>query len=637
MIRSVSHICRQWGFTKLTNQQTNHVVNTENLARIFCQPNLTFYSSASLNSDTVEDSNEGSSEVKLLLDQLEASHPGKLNASKACSMMYALAQSAPKDVFKAYFNDAGSIGSAEKYPLVTTIVKLLEDKQIDKAYTKELNSALKSASILGIPNESFLVQNIENTLTWRCRTSSIKELNHMLSTAGKGRSESITRQKLFDEVIRTLEMRWVEIDDPLIVAGLIYYAGNFTDLFLGRIEDKMTNRAGDLSSEETIALLKALAFKKRRQVPLLKALVYHLTRKKDMEDLKLISDALFAVGSLNMKDPELLETLCINGAKAFEDIKANDPVNAVVRSILSSLGHLSIFHENILDSITNWYTSRLEQGLELDNRDLLAYLMTTANLNHQPNNSEPIYKLILQRITKETVKNSVWLKVVWCLVILQKAESHHFESILNGTNAAPFLETPDLMNGPDIQKLLNINAAAKFSQKDYTGPTLGELNQDLPIMKKMAPSSGSRISLNKNVFDAFHSIASPPNFLWQDINSMMGFNVDAEAVFEVSTAKPLGPIQEMGLLGRQTLAAENLKPLKELPEGSKRVAVLVLDFTDCLLCHQTQLSGLTALKVRLLQARGYNVLVLRYNDITGLKKLQQIRTLSAKLQNLLQG
>ena len=143
-------------------------------------------------------------------------------------------------------------------------------------------------------------------------------------------------------------------------------------------------------------LLKALAFKKRRQVPLLKALVYHLTRKKDMEDLKLISDALFAVGSLNMKDPELLQTLCINGAKAFEDIKASDPVNAVVRSILSSLGHLSIFHENILDSITNWYTSRLEQGLELDNRDLLAYLMTTANLNHQPNNSEPIYKVSMK-------------------------------------------------------------------------------------------------------------------------------------------------------------------------------------------------------------------------------------------------
>ena len=142
MIRSVSHICRQWGFTKLTNQQTNHVVNTENLARIFCQPNLTFYSSASLHSDTVEDSNEGSSEVKLLLDQLEASHPGRLNASKACSLMYTLAHSTSKDVFRAYFNNAGSIGSAEKYPLVTTIVKLLENKEVDKAHTKELVSFL---------------------------------------------------------------------------------------------------------------------------------------------------------------------------------------------------------------------------------------------------------------------------------------------------------------------------------------------------------------------------------------------------------------------------------------------------------------------------------------------------------------
>lgn len=131
-------------------------------------------------------------------------------------------------------------------------------------------------------------------------------------------------------------------------------------------------------------------------MPLIKALVYHLTRKKDMEDIKLISDALFAVGSLNLKDPELLETLCINGVKAFEDIKATDPVNAVVRSMLSSLGHMSIFHENILDSVTKWYTSRLEQGLELDNRDLLAYLMTTANLNHQPNNSEAIYKVSMK-------------------------------------------------------------------------------------------------------------------------------------------------------------------------------------------------------------------------------------------------
>ena len=85
-----------------------------------------------------------------------------------------------------------------------------------------------------------------------------------------GKSESETRQKLFEEVVRTLEMRWIEIDDPLIFAGLMYYVEYFTDLFLARIEDKMTNKAGDLSSEEIIAILKALAFKKRRPTALIK-------------------------------------------------------------------------------------------------------------------------------------------------------------------------------------------------------------------------------------------------------------------------------------------------------------------------------------------------------------------------------
>ena len=65
------------------------------------------------------------------------------------------------------------------------------------------------------------------------------------------------------------------------------------------------------------------------------------------------------------------------------------------------------------------------------------------------------------------MKDSMWLKVVWCLVILQKAESHHLESVLNATHATSFLETPDLVNWSDIQTLLNIDAAAKYTQLGY--------------------------------------------------------------------------------------------------------------------------------------------------------------------------
>ena len=199
-----------------------------------------------------------------------------------------------------------------------------------------------------------------------------------------------------------------------------------------------------------------------------------------------------------------------------------------------------------------------------------------------------------------------------------------------------YTETPDLVNSSDIQTLLNINAAAKYNHEGYNGPTL-ELDHSTPLLKAIPPYSASRLSVKKNVFDAFHSLASPPNFLWQDINTTMGFKIDAEAVFEASTAKPFGPIQEMGLLGRQTLPTENLKPLKELPEGFKRVAVLLLDFTDCLVGQQSHLSGRTALKLRILEARGYNVLLVRYDDIPYTKnRLQQIRILEAKLRSLLQ-
>ena len=75
----------------------------------------------------------------------------------------------------------------------------------------------------------------------------------------------------------------------------------------------------------------------------------------------------------------------------------------------------------------------------MDNRDLLSYLLTTAYLNHQPENSHIIYELVLKNVTKETIKDSLWLKAVWCLVILQKAESHHLESVLNAKHAASFL------------------------------------------------------------------------------------------------------------------------------------------------------------------------------------------------------
>ena len=87
--------------------------------------------------------------------------------------------------------------------------------------------------------------------------TSIVQLNKVLSLAVKHKNDSEIAEKLFEEVIRSFELRWVEIDDPRIAASLIYYSDFFKEIFLARIEDKMINKAENLTTEEiTVVSLK---------------------------------------------------------------------------------------------------------------------------------------------------------------------------------------------------------------------------------------------------------------------------------------------------------------------------------------------------------------------------------------------
>ena len=116
----------------------------------------------------------------------------------------------------------------------------------------------------------------------------------------------------------------------------------------------------------------------------------------------------------------------------------------------------------------------------------------------------------------------------------------------------------------------------------------------------------------------------------------MGFVLDAEAVFEVKSGKPIGPIQELALLGRDVMPQNELPAAKDLPVETKRVALMILSFNDCLIGSPKHLSGLSNLCKRLLEARGYSVMIVRHDDVKhNHKKVEKVKILEAKLKQTL--
>ena len=85
---------------------------------------------------------------------------------------------------------------------------------------------------------------------------------------------------------------------------------------------------------------------------LIKALTYHLTRRKDLADLKLASDALYSASRMSIKDPELIEALCSNAETALKQSIDPTSIVSVVRSIVNSIGQLGMYHKGLLDGIS---------------------------------------------------------------------------------------------------------------------------------------------------------------------------------------------------------------------------------------------------------------------------------------------
>ena len=96
--------------------------------------------------------------------------------------------------------------------------------------------------------------NIQNSLLWKCRSSQPAHFGLILSYAKQTRDESEMCEKIFNEVLRTIEMRWVEITDPQLILNLIYNSEHLSDILMAKLEDQLTSEAETYPTDTIIAV-----------------------------------------------------------------------------------------------------------------------------------------------------------------------------------------------------------------------------------------------------------------------------------------------------------------------------------------------------------------------------------------------
>ncbi len=135
--------------------------------------------------------------------------------------------------------------------------KVMRSLEGSKVVTQLSNGAtiatLKALDALG-RSESFAFKNLENSLVWRARQAPMRDLAYMLSFSYARASASVKKNggssKLYQEVVRALERRWVEVVDPQIFVQLIHYSESFNEQFLTRIIDRIIDVAEELTPSD---------------------------------------------------------------------------------------------------------------------------------------------------------------------------------------------------------------------------------------------------------------------------------------------------------------------------------------------------------------------------------------------------
>ncbi|XP_021708153.1 protein TBRG4 isoform X2 [Aedes aegypti] len=360
--------------------------------------------------------------------------------------------------------------------------------------------------------------------------------------------------------------------------------------------DEAAKLIAGLTMPQMIKVMSSLAQKKKRSTPLLRSLAFNISSNTNKLNLKECGDLLYAMASLNFRDPVLTARICVD---VESELASNKDKPAAIGSILTSLSLLRYRDTTILDLLSDWMVVNREV---CKSSQISSLLLSLATLNYEPTNMDAIKTNLINSLQEsDFIKPNDWLNTVWSLAALNCVTPQHIASVLNPT----FIGTLENDRTGELSpatkmKLLNLNACAKLELESKSSSGVSGVNlQDPKYFVPIDASKEKRI-LIAGMLDALKSLLPSENHVRINQRTSMGFAIDAECVLD-SKCLPL--------------AVD-----KEHP-GAKRIALLVHDYHDMCQGPNPSLNGVHALACRLLEKSGYSVLSIPYSEFNTSDKL----------------
>ncbi|XP_015120725.1 FAST kinase domain-containing protein 4 [Diachasma alloeum] len=356
---------------------------------------------------------------------------------------------------------------------------------------------------------------------------------------------------------------------------------------------------------QSIQLFCGLAVRQRRPRPLLRGLAENIMKSSTSLTIKNVADILYSMARLNFVEEDLLVKLSEGLREKIPGVRQSP----IIGSILTSLGMMRYRDDALMETFCDWAIKHKEV---LRTQDLCSLLMTLAVIGYSPGNFDVLYQDLVGNL-KDTdmTKVSEWVDVVWSLVVLDRVSNKQVESTLN----SKFIAT--LTDGVDIpaakkHKLLNINAAAKYLLKDYSGPLLEESS---PVMEAPIGRIKDKEVFVKAITDALANLFPSREHFRTNVDARTGFLIDVDFYIDKKlTALPVDKV------------SEDAKAL--------RIAIIANYYHDFCVGKRNSL-GLVGLHNRLLEAMGYRIIDISHTDFhTDDKLLKRISYLNDRIKTI---